>query len=459
MNELNSASLATHFERPTFTALASIFAPMSSGKTTIVDKSDGGSVGRSQDGHEGGMMDTRSEGGEDSTMASMAGGTMNGRMGSSSMATTAAPSTMMTTAPSAMTTQNAGMQSAGMTSTMQNTGGMMDMMAPIGKSEPGPGQPAIADEALALEYNRLVDYHARYPNVWSSIREPFRECAAEALGTFILCLAGIGTNLQVGLSARSDIAPAPRGDWNSISWGWSLGVAIAVWVAGGVSGGHVNPAVTISFAVFRRFPWRKVPFYIAAQVFGAFLAGLVCYFNYSHALTIYEGSPTIRTVPGTAAFLTCYALDYVSNTNAFFDAFIGPFILMVVLFAVTDRTNGGGVRRELVPLVAFATLFVISSGFGYQTLWALNPARDFGPRLATYLVGYGTAVWTYRGQYWLWCNICSPILGAVCGSLVYELFINVGPDSIINTPSRAARQYLRATVPGADEKMKAAEMV
>lgn len=202
----------------------------------------------------------------------------------------------------------------------------------------------------------------------------------------------------MGLSARSDIAPAPRGDWNSISWGWSLGVAIAVWIAGGVSGGHVNPAVrrvplclvvnlsltetqvTISFAIFRGFSWRKVPFYIAAQVFGAFLAGIVCYFNYDHALTIYEGSPTIRTVPGTAAFLTCYALDYVSNVNAFFDAFIGPFILMVVLFAVTDRTNGGGVRRELVPLVAFATLFVISSGFGYQTLWALNPARDVGLR-------------------------------------------------------------------------------
>ena len=119
-----------------------------------------------------------------------------------------------------------------------------------------------------------------------------------------------------------------------------------------------------------------MPFYIASQVLGAFLAAIVCLFNYSHALTIYEGSPTIRTVPGTAAFITCYALDYVSNVNAFFDACIGPFILMVAIFAVTDRTNGGGVRRELVPLVAFAALFVISAGFGYQTLWALNPARD-----------------------------------------------------------------------------------
>ena len=77
-----------------------------------------------------------------------------------------------------------------------------------------------------------------------------------------------------------------------------------------------------------------MPFYIASQVLGAFLAAIVCLFNYSHALTIYEGSPTIRTVPGTAAFITCYALDYVSNVNAFFDACIGPFIMMVAIFAV-----------------------------------------------------------------------------------------------------------------------------
>ncbi|VDB95824.1 unnamed protein product [Peniophora sp. CBMAI 1063] len=457
MGDSNLTSLAQTFAgRPSFIPFSPTFVPptSTSDNTTSTDmpNSESASHGRSEPPE--GKVDTVGNNAEHTAMAApVAEDLMDAEPDQSEMAPAMASSAMMDPTRAISSMQSTTM--VDVTSPSQ----MKDMAAPMAEPEPGPGQGALADNALVTEYNRLVDYHTRYPNFWSRIREPIREFAAEALGTFILCLAGIGTNLQVNLGARSDIAPSPRGDWDSTSWAWGLGLALAIWIAGGVSGGHVNPAVTLSFAIFRRFPWRKVPAYIIAQVLGAFLAGLLCYLNYGYAIAIYEGSPTIHSVPGTASFISCYALDYVANMNAFIDAFIGSLILMMALFAVTDRSNGGGVRRELVPLVAFAAVFVVSSGFGSQTSFVLNPARDFGPRLATFLVGYGPAVWTYRSQYWLWCNICGPIIGAAFGGLLYEVFINVGPDSVLNRPSRAARQYAFSTAREAtDEKARAEEM-
>lgn len=167
MNELNSASLAASFDRPSFNPFAPTFATMSSGKTAVADASDSRNMGQDQGGFEGDRMDANSERGADTRMAPVAGGLMmDAGAGPSNMSVATGTSAMKNTAPSTMMMRPAAMMSA-----PHSAGRMMDMMmAPMVNPEPGPGQRALADEAFALEYNRLVDYHTRYPNFWSSIR-------------------------------------------------------------------------------------------------------------------------------------------------------------------------------------------------------------------------------------------------------------------------------------------------
>lgn len=101
--------------------------------------------------------------------------------------------------------------------------------------------------------------------------------------------------------------------------GWGTGLALGVWVSLGVSQAHVNPAVTLAQAVFRGFPWRKVPEYMFAQLLGAWFASIIIYANYIDAIDLVEGGRNIRTVPGTAAFFGTYAAGYVTSATAFFD--------------------------------------------------------------------------------------------------------------------------------------------
>jgi hypothetical protein len=185
-------------------------------------------------------------------------------------------------------------------------------------------------------------YYERYPNFWSKIRcvhclpvgillgltMPschIREPAAEALGTMMLCLVGISINCQVSLSADPAIAPGQVGVYLSQCIGWAFALALGVWISAGISGGHCNPVVchaasfvlsqlsvdwqvTVAMAIFRGFPWRKVPVYIFAQVFGAFIGALIVYSNYFHAIDIFEGGAGVRTVPGTASFFSPYVV-------------------------------------------------------------------------------------------------------------------------------------------------------
>jgi len=283
-----------------------------------------------------------------------------------------------------------------------------------------------------------------YPNRWSRVRDFICEPVAEFFGVMILIIFGNGVNCQVILSANPDVSPSPKGEYVSISLGWGTGLALGVWVAGGISGGHINPAVTLALATFRRFPWRKVPFYIFAQLLGGICGAGIIYANYFHAINIVEGGRGIRTVPGTAGLFATYALDYMTNVSCFFDEFLGTAVLLIVICAITDRVNGAS-YAGLVPFALFVTFYGLAASIGMQTGFAFNPARDLGPRILTAMVGYGGAVFTYRHQYWLWCAILGPILGALVGTLLYDTFLFKGSESILNTPNSEARKLkLRA---------------
>jgi len=292
-------------------------------------------------------------------------------------------------------------------------------------------------------YDQEDDYYP--PNNWARIREIIREPAAEMLGTMILTLVGCGGNCQAVLSANTGVASSPKGDAVSLSLGWACGVALGAWVAGGTTGGHVNPVVTLCMAVFRDLPWWKVPGYVLGQIFGAWAGAIIVFGNYFHAIDIVEGKKGGRTLT-TASLFGTYTLDYMPSANCFFDEFIGTFILLLVVFAVTDKKNSPP-PGWLVPLVVLFTILGIAVAFGMQTGFAINPARDLGPRIMTAMVGYGRQVFDYRGQYWIW----SPLMGSICGGLsagfIYDVFIYRGSDSFINAPDAAFRRQKNAHRP------------
>lgn len=287
-----------------------------------------------------------------------------------------------------------------------------------------------------------ADFYSQHPaNGWARFRENIREPAAEMLGTMILTLVGTAANCQAVLGSNTGVASSPKGDWLSLSFGWACSVSLGAWIASSVSGGHVNPVVTLCMAVFRpnTMPWRKVPGYVIGQLVGAWLGAIVVFANYFHAIDIAEGQKGRRTL-STAGLFGTYALDYMPSANCFFDEAIGTFVLLLVVFAVSDGRRKNAISPGLVPLIVFIAILGIAVAFGMQTGFAINPARDLGPRVMTAMVGYGRKVFNFRSQYWLW----APLLGSVCGGLVaaflYDALICVDPDSIFNTPDEASRR-------------------
>jgi len=271
-----------------------------------------------------------------------------------------------------------------------------------------------------------------YPNWWSKYRMIIREAVAEFLGVAILIIFGNGVDCQVVLSMNPAVAAFPRGDWLALAFGWAVGVAVAVYVSGGISGGHINPAVTLALATFRGFPWKKVPIYMFAQLMGALVGSALIYANYIHAIDIVEGGRHIRTLK-TAGLFSTYALDYMTNVSAFFDEFLTSAVLMVVVLAMGDSSNLPA-PPGLSPLVLFMLILGIGVSLGMQTGYAINPARDLGPRIMTAMVGYGSQVFTFRNHFWIWCPIMAPFLGCLAGAAVYDVFLFTGKESIVNKP-------------------------
>lgn len=203
----------------------------------------------------------------------------------------------------------------------------------------------------------------------------------------------------------------------------------------GISGAHLNPAVTFANCVYRKFPWSKFPKYFIAQILGAFIASGVVYANYKSAIDQYEGGSNIRTVPGysenaTAGIFCTYPAPFMTRTGMFFSEFIASTILMFCIYALQDNGNLGA--GNLTPLALFFVIFGIGACFGWETGYAINLARDFGPRLMSFALGYGSEVWSAGGHYF-WIPMVAPFFGTTFGGWLYDMFIFTG-DSPINTP-------------------------
>ncbi|QDS68338.1 hypothetical protein FKW77_010704 [Venturia effusa] len=283
--------------------------------------------------------------------------------------------------------------------------------------------------------------------LWSRFRMALREPFAEFMGVFILVLFGNGSVAQVQLSAGQVTAPGMNGfgSYQSISWGWGLGTMLGIYVAGD-SGAYLNPAITFANCYYRGLPWRRFPIYLIAQFLGGFVAAGVVYGNYVNAINSVQGYG-IRTVPpaenATAGIFCTYPQSFLSKWSQICSEFIASSILMLVILALKDDThngasNGGG---NMFPLALFFLIFGLGACFGWETGYALNLARDFGPRLMSYILGYGTEVWS-AGGYYFWIPIIIPFLGCMFGGFLYDFFIYTGP-SPINTPWLGMKRILK----------------
>ena len=266
-----------------------------------------------------------------------------------------------------------------------------------------------------------------------------RTLLAEGLGTFILVLFGCGAVHSIVLTGSQS------GLWQ-VAIVWGSGVAFAAYCVGGVSGAHINPAMTISLAVWGRFPWGKVLPYIAVQLAGAFLAAAALFVIYSPSLAAKEQAIGVkRGDPGSIVTASCYGEFYPAPGAAlsaegrwsdrdwenfrvragFREAFIAEVlctaILALVVFAVTDGKNTGAPAGYLAPLVIGLTVACLISIIAPLTQCCLNPARDFGPRLFTYFAGWGSAALPGpNGHGVVTVYILAPILGAIAGGGIYD---------------------------------------
>ncbi|KAI5194785.1 aquaporin [Aureobasidium subglaciale] len=284
----------------------------------------------------------------------------------------------------------------------------------------------IAEEHDVTEYSSLY---------WSKVRLALREPFAEFFGVMLLVLFGDGAVAQVVLSTGDTSAPGGNGygNYQSVNWGWAIGVMLGVYVAGD-SGAYLNPAVTFTNCLLRKLPWRRFPVYFLAQFLGGLVAAAIIYANYVNAINAVEGQG-IRTVPpnptATAGIFCTYPKAYMTKVSMFFSEFIASAILMFTIFALKDDTNngvsaGGG---NWFPLGLFFLIFGIGACFGVETGYAINLARDFGPRLMSYALGYGHEVWS-AGGYYFWIPMVAPFCGCVFGGVLYDAFIYTGPSPL-----------------------------
>ena len=243
----------------------------------------------------------------------------------------------------------------------------------------------------------------------------------EVFGTFILILLGDGVVANVGLAPR---LAAPAYNWNTITIGWAFAVIVAVYVSAGVSGAHLNPAVTVALAMKRGFPWGQVVPYILAQMVGAFLGALGVYLVYRDGL-VAAGVPNVWATGPGSVFGSAFwggaggaAAGSYGFTTAIITELIGTAVLLWGVLASGDANNTG-LMHNMGPFLVGGTVLAVGLSLGGPSGYAINPARDFGPRLFGTLVGT-QGLWA--GGYWL-IPLIVPVIGGVLGAYMYDWFV------------------------------------
>ncbi|XP_051537304.1 aquaporin-3-like isoform X1 [Myxocyprinus asiaticus] len=243
-----------------------------------------------------------------------------------------------------------------------------------------------------------------------------RQALAECLGTLILVMFGCGAVAQLILSGGS------HGMFLTVNFAFGFAATLGILVCGQISGGHINPTVTFSLCLLGREPWRKFPVYFLSQTLGAFLGSGIIFGMYFDALWDYgQGSLVVIGDNATAGIFATYPSKHLTLLNGFFDQMIGTAALIVCILAIVDPYNNP-VPRGLEAFTVGFVVLVIGLSMGFNSGYAVNPARDMGPRIFTALAGWGSEVFT-ANSHWSLVPIFAPFTGAVIGVMVYQLMV------------------------------------
>jgi glycerol uptake facilitator protein len=244
--------------------------------------------------------------------------------------------------------------------------------------------------------------------------KPMAPFLAELIGTMILVILGDGVVANVLLNKSK----GQNSGWIVITTGWALGVAVAVYCVASISGGHLNPAVTLGLAAIGKFSWAAVPGYIVSQVIGGFLGGVVVWLAYL---------PHWRETPdaGFKLGVFCTAPAIRAAPMNLLTEMIGTFVLVLGVLAILSPSNlvpNSGFDKGLGPFLVGVLVWSIGLSLGGPTGYAINPARDLGPRLAHFVLpvaGKGDSNWGYA-----WVPIAGPVIGGIAGAWFYKLLWN-----------------------------------
>jgi len=233
------------------------------------------------------------------------------------------------------------------------------------------------------------------------------ELTAEFLGTMVLILFGNGV---VAMDVLFN-----KGGYTNITLAWGLAVTMGIYIAGKTTGAHLNPAVTLTLAVYRGFPWKKVLPYCLVQTAGAFCAAALVFLNYR--LQFLTVDPHLEK---TAGVFTTFPAFPLQPSAGFIDQVIGTALLLLMIFAITDERNTP--PGNMTPIMVGLVVVVIGMAFGGMHGYAINPARDFGPRLLTVVAGFKNNGLT-DGSLVYWVPIAGPLAGGLIGGGLYDFCI------------------------------------
>lgn len=237
------------------------------------------------------------------------------------------------------------------------------------------------------------------------------QCFFEFIGTLVLVLLGCGVVACVSLKKSK----GEGGGWIVVTLAWGLAVMCGVFIAGPFTGAHLNPAVTLGLAMSSKFPWGLVLPYIISQILGGVIGGMIVYVFYKDHFDLTEDQETKLGVFSTIPAVKNHWRNLLCEL-------IGTFVLVLVILFIGDKHNTAEVGLGSIGALPVALLVVaIGLSLGGTTGYAINPARDLGPRIAHQLLpikGKGKSQWGYA-----WVPIVGPILGAALAALIYWLVV------------------------------------
>lgn len=282
------------------------------------------------------------------------------------------------------------------------------------------GEPLGQPEHPAVEEGLVDPDEMR--NWWARIRARHPEPLAEFLATGMAIFLSLAGTLSVNLSGRTS---TPYGDYETSCWAAGFAWMFGIYLGGGVSGAHMNPAISISLSIFRGFPWKQCGIYICVQFLASLAAGGLAYGCFADA--IHSIDPEMTDV--SKSFFST-PQEWVSVTSAFCNQVVGGAIMTIAVFALGDDQNnppGAGMHAFVLGLLVTTLKFTL----GYNVGSALNPASDFGPRVIAYAIGYHESN-VFSSQWWLYGPWLGTIVGSLLGCVIYDGCIFVGSESPIN---------------------------